>query len=370
VARSIFFYTDSETFGGAEEALLMLIESLDRSAWHSTLVVPESPLQPVLSRRAEALNVPVRVIDPVPLGLNGAARLPELVRMLRRERPDVFHALLPWPLAAKYPLAAAVLARVPAVLGTVQLMAPFGISRSSRIQLRLLARGVDRYLAVSRDIKQRVIQRLGFPEAKIEVVYNAVRVERFHPAGAPQQRAELTGGEDRPVILTAARLDPQKGHPLLLRAAANLPGVLFAFAGDGPERETLEAQAAELGVGDRVRFLGQRDDVPELLRACDVFALPSLYEGSSLATLEAMAAGRAVICSAIPGTDELIVDGDSGLLVTPGDADALAEAINRVIADPELRAALGRRARERVERNFTAAAMARNVAAIYEQLLD
>src|SRR5207249_3082155 len=101
----------------------------------------------------------------------------------------------------------------------------------------------------------------------------------------------------RPVILMPARLDGQKGHDVLLRAAAEVPEAMFALAGEGPLRASLEAQAAAAGIADRVVFLGHRTDIPELLAAADVFALPSLYEGSSLAVLEAMAAGRAVVSS-------------------------------------------------------------------------
>jgi glycosyltransferase involved in cell wall biosynthesis len=131
----------------------------------------------------------------------------------------------------------------------------------------------------------------------------------------------------------------------------------------------LEALAARLGIADRVRFLGTRDDIPDLLAACDVFALPSLYEGSSLAVLEAMAARRAVIASAIGGTDELIEDGRDGLLVPPGDPEALAAALARLLNDAELRARLAANARERVEREFSRERMAARVGAAYEELL-
>jgi Glycosyl transferases group 1 len=144
---------------------------------------------------------------------------------------------------------------------------------------------------------------------------------------------------------------------------------VFALGGKGPEREELEEMATRLGIADRVRFLGRREDVPELLAACDVFALPSLYEGSSLAVLEAMAAGRPVVSSAIGGTDELIEDGRSGLLVAPGDAEALAAALRRLLADSGLRERLAGRARERVERDLTRQAMAERVAAVYAELL-
>jgi glycosyltransferase involved in cell wall biosynthesis len=370
VARSIFFYTDSEILGGAEEALLTLIESLDRAAWRPTLLVAEPPLIPLVAGRAHELEVPVRPVTQMPLGVTGAARVPAFVRMLRRERPDGFHAHLSWPLGAKYALMAAVLARVPAVLATVQLVPPFELDRSSLLQLRLLAAGVGRYIAVSSDARNQLVGRLRWPAHKVEVVHNAVRKDRFAGAAGNVLRDQLSSGRARPIVLTCARLDAQKGHGVLLQAATELPDVLFVLAGEGAEREALEQQASALGLVDRVLFLGHRSDVPELLAACDVFALPSLYEGSSLAILEAMAAGRPVVSSAIPGTEELIADGETGLLVPPGDAHALAQALRRLLAQADLRTELATRAREHVARHFTAEAMARRVMQMYEELLE
>ncbi|HEX3173630.1 MAG TPA: glycosyltransferase [Solirubrobacterales bacterium] len=369
MARSIFFYTDSTVFGGAEQALFMLIEELDRNAWAPTLLLEDAGAGPPLADHLGDLDVPVQSVPPMPLGAAGAARAPALARMLRRRRPDVFHASLSWPLAAKYGLAAAVVARVPATVATVQLFPEFELGRSSRWQMRALAAGVDRYIAVSRDIAAKLGQRMSWPAAKIEVVHNAVRLNRCASPRSAQLRDELSGGRERPVVLTIARLDPQKGHPVLLEAAARLPGINFALAGDGPERARLEAQAESLGLGNRVGFLGHRTDVPDLLDACDVFALPSLYEGSSLALLEAMAARRAVVSSAIGGTEELIGDGEDGLLVPPGDATALAAALRRLLADAALRRRLADRARQRAERDFSAAAMCASVTRIYDRLL-
>ncbi len=355
--------------GGAEHSLFMLIEALDREAWRPTLLLDEAAGTKPLAVRAQELDVPVRLIPPMPLGLSGARRVPHLVRVLRAEQPDVFHGNLSWPLATKYGLAAAVVARVPAVVATVQLIPRFEATRFSQLQLRALSAGIGSCIAVSRDIATELVERFRWPARKVEVVYNAVQLERFDVPASSELRAQLTEGRERPVVLTCARLDEQKGHPVLLRAATEVPEAVFAFAGEGPERASLEAQAAELGVADRVLFLGQRADIPDLLASTDVFALPSLYEGSSLAVLEAMAAGRAVVSSAIGGTDELIDDGESGLLVPPGDAKALAAALRRLLSDTALRASLSHRARERVERDFTREAMARRVESIYEELL-
>jgi glycosyltransferase involved in cell wall biosynthesis len=368
VARSIFFYIDSGTLGGAEEAMLALSEALDRSRWRPTLLLADAEGADPIATRAAAIEMPVRRVAPMPLGLTGAARAPGLARLLRAERPDVFHALLPWPLAAKWGLAAALLARVPATVATAQLIPPHQYSRSNVLQLRLLSRGVGRYIAVSRQIAAELTARFGWPAEKIEVLYNAVEADRFE-APPPQGLRQQLGGGERPIILTTARLDEQKGHTVLLRAATEVPDAVFALAGEGPLRSALERETAALGIADRVLFLGRRDDVPQLLGACDLFALPSLYEGSPISVLEAMAAGRAVVSSAIAGTDELIEDGASGILVPPGDPAALAAALRRLLSDRELREGLARRARERVRHDFDRDAMVRRVERIYEDLL-
>jgi glycosyltransferase involved in cell wall biosynthesis len=373
VAQSVFFYTDSGVLGGAENAMFMLLESLllgslDREEWRPTLLLDDRPGAEVLAERAAALGVPVRLVGPLPLGLGGARGVPALVRLLRRERPAVFHAHMSSPVACKWGLAAAVLARVPAVLGTVQVGGYEPPDRSAYWQLRALSRGVDRYLAVSHGIANELVDRLGWPRGKIDVVYNAVDLARVEAEAPPGLREEL-GGEGRPLVLTPARLDAQKGHRFLFEAIPQVPDATFLLAGEGPEREPLEALATELGIGGRVRFLGRREDVSQLLAACDVFALPSLYEGSSLAVLEAMAAGAPIVSSAIGGTDELIDDGRSGLLVAPGDAEGLAAALRRVLGDPAMRESLAARARERVEAGLTREQMATRVSGVYHEML-
>jgi glycosyltransferase involved in cell wall biosynthesis len=368
VARSIFFYTDSRELGGAENALLMLIESLAAERWQPTLLLNAAPSADSLAELGAGLGAQVMRVPPLPLGLGGARLVPLLARLLRRESPDLFHAHLSAPLAAKWGLSAAVLARIPTV-ATVQLVPSFEPDRAARLQLRVLAAGVDRYIAVSEDIARELSTRFRWPAGKIEVVHNAVEVERFERRRSEGLRAELSGGRDLPIVLTCARLDDQKGHPVLFRAAAEIPNAIFALAGDGPLRGELEAEVARLGLDDRIVFLGRRGDVPDLLAACDVFALPSLYEGTSLAVLEAMAAGRAVVSSSIGGTDELIEDGVSGLLVAPGDATALGGAIERLLDDPELRASMAARARERARAEFTRQEMAKRVERVYADVL-
>jgi len=348
--------------------MLMLARHLNPERWRTSLLLDDDPGAEPVARLAAEAGLPVRRLPPAPQGVAGAWSARHLAQLLHRERPDVFHAHLSWPVAAKWPLAAAVVSGVPTV-ATVQLIPELDLGRSTFLQLRLLSRGVGRYIAVSRAVAGELIERFRWPAGKVSVVYNAVELDRYGGEGSPALRQEL-GADGQLLILTPARLDEQKGHRVLLRAATEVPGAIFALAGEGPERAELEALARELGVADRVRFLGHRTDIAELLAACDAFVLPSLYEGSSLAVLEAMAARRPVLSSAIGGTDELIEDGRDGLLVPPDNAEALAAAMRRLLGDNSLREAIATRGREKVERMFSPHALASGVEAAYEELLD
>lgn len=365
--RSIFFYTDSASFGGAEQSMLTLAEGLDRGVWQPTLLIDGGAAVDELRTRAIAVDMPARVVPAMPLGPAGARGVPAFARSLGRHRPDVFHAHLSWPLAAKYALMGAVLARLPAV-ATVQLVPDFHPDRATLAQLRALSVGMGRYIAVSGQIAGLLVERFGVPASKVEVIYNAIRLERFRAPARPDLRASLLG-DGRALVLTCARLDAQKGLRTLLQAAVEFPDTTFALAGEGPERAALEAYAGELGVAGRVRFLGHRDDIPELLAACDVFALPSLYEGSPVSVLEAMAAGRAVVSSDIGGTNEVVENGRTGVLVAPRDPAALAGALRRVLDEPALRDRLAEQGYARVTREFTAQAMADRVTGVYERVL-
>lgn len=369
MAPTVYYFTDAQAFGGAERALLMLLETVNREDWSPTLLHHPDPTGLQLAECAQAIDIPTRPVPRLPLGALGARRVPRLVRDLRVSAPAVFHAHLSWPLAAKYPLAAAVAARVPGIVATVHLVPEFTLDRSNRLQLQILSRFVGRYVAVSEDVSRRLHRDLGWPAAKIDVIYNGVRLGEFTGTTDPQLRLELCRGRPGPLFLTVARLDAQKGHDVLLRAAALVPGVQFALAGEGPERSSLEEFTAELGLGDRVRFLGSRTDVPALLATADAFVLSSHVEGSPLAILEAMAAGKPVIATAIGGTDEVVEHGQTGLLVPQGDVEALAAAMRELAEDSALRMRLGAMARVRAEQQFSVERSTAQTTKIYEELL-
>jgi len=147
------------------------------------------------------------------------------------------------------------------------------------------------------------------------------------------------------------------------------PEVRLLLVGEGPSREGLEDAAQELGIVDRVHFLGFRDDVPRVLSALDCFVLPSLSEGLSIATLEAMAAGLPVVVTDSGGPSELVSDGESGLIVPPGDSSALAQALIAVLHDHDLAGRLGRAARRRAD-GFDLSVMVERYDALYREVLS
>jgi glycosyltransferase involved in cell wall biosynthesis len=362
----VVHYTDASEFGGAEQALLTLCAGLDSGSWRQLLVHrPEAPAR--LLSEAAALGVEPRVSTRAERGRD-LAGLRRLAQLLRDERTAVLHAHLPWPLRCTRGLVAGMLARTPAIVATQQLYSTLALG--PRLRQRALSLGVHRYIAVSGAMAEEMARDRVVPRRKLRVIRNSLSTRSMDCPPGPALRAQLGGATGRPVVLSLARLNGRKGLGTLLEAAALVPEAAFAVAGEGAERPALEARIRDLGLEHRFRLLGQRDDVPALLANSDVFVLSSTREGLPLSVLEAMAAGRPVVASAIGGTDEVVTAGETGLLFPPGDAPALAQALRRLFADPDLANRLSGAARVRVRNEFAAEIMTRRVEAIYEELLS
>lgn len=370
MTATVYYFTDAAGFGGAEQMLITLWELLDRQRWRPVLIHHAEPgLAPLLTA-ARQLDIEVWPVPRMPEGLAGARRVPAFVRALRQRAPDLFHAHCAWQLANKYGLMGAVLAQGPAVLVTEQLWYETPIPWLTRLQHRWLAAGVYRYLVVSQALGRQLQADLHVPVRKIQVIVNGIQPDHFDRLPQCALRAAAGAAAGQPVILTPGRLVRQKGIGYLVQAAALIPDALFVVAGEGPDRAALEAQARALGVAERVRFVGRRADIADWLATCDVVVLPSLFEGLPLAVLEGMAAGKPVVATAVPGTLEVVTDGRTGLLVPAADPVALAAAVRRVLTEPGLAAALGTAGRAAVRAQFDARAMARAVAAVYQEALD
>jgi glycosyltransferase involved in cell wall biosynthesis len=329
-------------------------------AGHEALLV--SPTDGPVLERAAAAGLESRV---VPLGrsfrLDDAWRYS---RLLRRERADLLHT--------HTHLAGNVLGRAAGRLAGVPVVAHMHIEnafradrlgRAAQVVLDdVTARLCARILVVSEATRQE-LARQGYPRGRMEVVYNGVEPARAEPL-------RLVAG---PTVLHVGRLAAVKGQRELIRALPLLDGVAAVLVGRDLERggayeRELADEAERLGVRERVVFAGQRDDVPGLLAGCEVCALPSLVEGLPLVLLEAMTQARPVVATPVGGTPELVVDGETGVLVPPGDPEALARALAGLLSDPERARRLGEAGRRRVEERFTAAAMARRVLEVYGEV--
>jgi glycosyltransferase involved in cell wall biosynthesis len=193
------------------------------------------------------------------------------------------------------------------------------------------------------------------------------------PAIRSDVRAELDVPDDELLVLTVANLRPEKGYDVLLDAARSIARrgvpVRFAAVGRGPLADELTARHETLGLGDRFRFLGERSDVIRLLVGCDVFVLPSRQEGLPVTLMEATSTGTAIVATEVGGVPQVITDGVDGLIVTPGDPEALADAIERVATDPDLRRRLGEAATLRSSL-FDVGAASDEVEGIYRRLAE
>jgi glycosyltransferase involved in cell wall biosynthesis len=222
-------------------------------------------------------------------------------------------------------------------------------------------RGADAVIAASRAVA------LAAPELNPVVVHAGVAL----PVDASQPEPRTS--RETVVIGTAGRLVPLKGLMHLLRSVASLapqfPDLRLEIAGQGPQRDELEDEARRLGLTGRMRFLGWQQNLGQVFRDWDVFAMPSLEEGFGMAALEAMAAGLPVVATSAGGLAELIEDGETGYLVPPADVAGLTERLRLLVLDPERRRTMGAAARNRVRLHFAADRMVRQIEAIYAAIL-
>lgn len=376
--RPVLHLIDSLDCGGAQQLLVELAKATPRDL-HPTSVAVIQPTDG-LADRLEALGVRVHrlgrerasIVNPLKLLKYFAGTLADVVRLCRREKIAILHCHLSD--AEFIGILAGRLARTPHVLDTVH--TPMILPKRSRLDPRNLIRSwlaprvlnlADWVITVSGETAD-VLADMGVDREKLRVVENGVAVEDDEREPDPGLRASLGLDGATPVIASVARLTPVKGHVHLLRAMpavlAAHPGAKLLLLGEGELRGELEAEIDRLGLAGSVLLLGVRSDVREILRLSDVFVLPSLKEGTSLALLEAMAVARPIVATDIEGNRSLMRHESNCLLVPPADDKALAGALSRLLEDKPLGRALGVRARADMEASHGVKAML----AAYEEL--
>jgi glycosyltransferase involved in cell wall biosynthesis len=352
----ILAYTDTEALGGADLALSHLLASLDGAV--EAIVVGVSG--EIAERIAAARPATAVGVVPRPQSGSDVRSLVAHVKAVRAFAPDVLHASLASPWSCQYAIAAAAIAKTPAVVAVYQLPRP-ALSGRQRLTKRLTCRAVDRHVGVGERTSREVEQLLNLDPGSVRTIHNGVpdvRIERPMPRPAPG-----------PIVGTIGRLEEQKGFDVLVRSLMDVPDCTLVVVGDGSERQALETLARDLGVDRRVVWAGWNDDPRAWLPAFDVWVLPSRFEGFPLALLEALLAESAVVATDVGSVAEVVRDDETGLLVPPEDAGALAAAMRRLLRDEALRSRLGAGGRRLVLERFTADHMARSFSALYGELL-
>jgi glycosyltransferase involved in cell wall biosynthesis len=354
--------------GGAETIAVHLCEALDKTRFQVGAVSLSSPSKSDLENQLEEIGIPLwhlnkgRGFDPL--------LLLSFDRLLRTFDPRVIHTHLH---VLKYTLLPSVLRRIPARVHTLHTLADMQVEASERMSHRLAVRLGVVLVPVAAQVAASIARVYGFRGGP--VIPNGIPVARYaKPAISPGAwRGENGFRHDDVLFVCVARLGPPKNQRLLIDAflegAASDRRAHLLLVGDGPSRRDLEAQVDELRLRDRVHFLGWRTDIPEILAASDVFVLSSDFEGNPLAVLEALAAGKPVVATAVGGVPELVDDGETGTLVSTGDVPAFARAMGTLLADSELRERMGRFAGLRALRDFDIQAMARAYEELYEACL-
>lgn len=361
--------------GGMERFVITLINNMGERYRHAIVCLTESG--PTLRELADA-SVPCLALHKQP-GKDWRCYA-RFWRTLRLLRPDVVHTYNIGTLdLAPIAKLAGVRSVVHAERGR-DVTDPNGEDRRYRRLRRWMSPFISRYLAVSRDLESWLVGSVGIAPSKVVYMPNGIDVRKFY-ARSPSVNARPLLGEFAPdgalVIINVGRLDAVKDHTSLIdafnvlcqrnpQASARLR---LAIVGEGGQRAPLEQQIARYGLANQVRLFGNRDDVPALLAEADIFVLSSVAEGMPGVVLEAMASGLPVVATRVGGTVELVVDGETGMLVAPSDPSALASALARYIDDLDLRLLHGREGRQLVERRFSLTSMLAAYRELYDLLL-
>ena len=351
--------------GGAERIAIHLAARLDRDRFEPILCATREVHEDV-ARDLRAAGIPV-------VCLNRRRRAAvwdwaPLVRLLRRERIDVLHAHQFG--SNVWGTALARLTRVPVVVAHEHTWSYEGQPVRRFLDRELVGRAADAFIAVSSEDRRRMREIEGVDPTVIRLVPNGIAP--LQPPTGRDVRSELGIAPGAPLVGCVSVLRPQKALPVLVEAATLLrrdhPGVQVVIAGEGRDRPRIEAAIARHDAGDVVRLLGRRPDVPDLLAAVDVAVSSSDFEGSPLAVIEYMAAGKAIVATRVGGVPDLIDDGLHGLLVERRDPAGLARAVSVLLGDSDLRARLGAAARRRQQREFRIETTVRRFERLYEEL--
>jgi glycosyltransferase involved in cell wall biosynthesis len=385
----ILFYNHTGTVSGAERVMAMILAGLDRDRFGPVVVCPDaSPmmnmtrglkvrtlgLQPLEARFTWRMDLVIRYLVSFARVIRGARRL------IISEAPDIIHAN---SIRAGLVMSAATLGLdMPVIWHAHDILPRHPLSTAVRLFAAVTSR--NRILAVSQAVAERFCGTMLRPFSRrvpITVIHNAVDLERFRPNARSRAEIRLALGLSRkqPVVLIVGQLTPRKGQLELIKAFAEasneIKDAVLLIAGaalfnrDAEYAEHLGRTVASLGIADRVRFLGSRDDIPQLMQGTDVLVVNSHEEPFALTVLEGLSSGTAVLATSVGGTPEMVRHGEGGWLVPAKDHDALVKAMLTLLPAESLRGQLGRNGRREASARFSIARFLGEVEELYRGVM-
>ena len=352
-------YVDTETvWRGGQEQIYTLITGMLQCGHRVWLAAPpDAPLAARAKRAGANLFSFQQRFELSPLAAW------QLLSFMRESRFHIVHFNTQHPLLAGG-LAASLSSPPPALVCSRRVNFPLRTS-FSRLKFNLF---MDRVITVSASIRDTLIHD-GVRPSLVEVIYEGTDLQSIDAMPEPPSSI----ADDQPVIGIVAHLSKEKGHSILVKAVSLLlqsyPRLVLSVVGEGPLRTELERLAKTLGASRNVFFLGFREDADSVMKSFDIFCLPSLSEGLSSAILVAMSHRLPVVATAVGGIPELVIDRETGLLVSPRDPERLAGALQELLDSPDLRKRMGESGRRRVEAHFTLEKKIRNFERLYLELL-
>lgn len=365
----VCMFDNESVRGGAEEHLLCLLQGLDRARFRPLLAAPAALIE-LLGRDLppDVVLLPIELRSHLEL-----KRMRQLAAFLRREQVDVLHSHGFRPSLLASPVGR--FAGVPVTVETPHVREYWRKGWKANYAIdRAASRYVDAYIAVSEANGRYLREEKKLPADKIKVIRNGCALSHFAAAVAVPEGFKQAAGfaAHDPVMLLAARLEPQKGHAVLLRAMAALKqefsALRLVLLGDGSLRGELQSLACELGLAESVFMPGHSPDTRCWMSAADVCVLPSFAEGLPLFAIEALAAARPMVATAVDGTPEIVLDRRTGLTVPPGNPAALAAAITEVLRNPGPAAERAAEGARYVREQFSLVRQLRETEALYEML--
>lgn len=370
--RVLEFLNSNTEPGGVEQHVCSLLTRLPKDQFALTVVCPPIPYDLLFARHASNGR---RVISLDAQRFSQLGVMRKLARILRREQIDIAHCHQFRATMIMAPVATA--CRVPYIIETTHVREAWRRSwiKRSFIIDRMVYKFVDHFIAMSDANRDYLVRQKHCNPSIIDVIKPGCDLTRFQPM--PGRGASIRERYNVPssslLIVFAGRLEPQKGIAVLLEAMARVvsrfPDVRLLLVGTGALRDELEADSERRNLRGTVTFAGLQQDVSPFLDAADLVVLPSFWEGLPLGAVEAGAMGKPMVATAVDGTPEVVKDGESGLLVPPGDSNALANGIISLLADAPKRKAMGSRAKEIVTGCFSVERLAAKTADLYARLM-